>query len=573
MAAGFFCGMARAATWTWTGLGSDDNWSTTNNWRPCGIPASDDATILFFDGTARLVPQQDCYAKCYFGGLVFTNTAGSFQLGGVTNVASLSGFRTWQFSGSFAPFIKVLTTNAVSISGALIAMNGTASAPKTSLVEVASGGLLQVPQICGGLGDVVTKRGDGTLRVCEPADGLRYAITDIDAAPEYRIEAGTVEMGIRTGRCVFGDSQGTNWIASAAHGKCYNTLVVGDGLGCATSSVLRLIGPAAGVIDPDAAVFVNADGLLDFHGVQDWDPAGSPCLSVSNGLVRMGGCSLFVRSGKTLDLRGAARVEGDGTNALMLFDGATNTVDAAGTRAVLAADAALVKATGAAGVVFQVAARTGDVVALDITGHLGAGGAGSHLVKRGAGTMAIADLTHAVRTNRVEEGTLLINGLSRCAASSGAAQWVVLTNATLGGVGTVSNAAVVVQGGTIDPGDAAAGTLTIDSNLVLAAGASLVFDLTCGNSGSGVTNDQLVLRSGVVTGLSCAALRIEVSSSMDVDGQCFRIISGGGNLSGQSFREVSLIGCRGRRADTMIGNGYVDVTIRNPGAGTGLIVR
>ena len=48
---------------------------------------------------------------------------------------------------------------------------------------------------------------------------------------------------------------------------------------------------------------------------------------------------------------------------------------------------------------------------------------------------------------------------------------------------------------------------------------------------------------------------------------------GGGNFTGQSFGAVSLTGCRGRYAEVTVGNGYVDVTIRNLYAGTGLIMR
>ena len=572
---GIGCPVAQGSTWIWTGLGADDNWSTADNWNPSAPPHSDDTTTLIFGGNSRLSPEQDIYGKFLFGGLVFTNTAGAFVLGGTTNVTGLRGVKSWQFSGSQMPFIRVLTTNAVALAGAVIAVDGTASSPKTSVVDVVDGGLLQIPTICGGLGDVVTKRGGGLVRVCETNNGDRYAYNDTSVGPEWRVESGVVEMGVRTDRFLFAnsDSKGTNWARAAYHTKCSNNLIVGDGVGSTTSAVFRLIGSSqTQLMDNNLVVTVNADGLLDFNSVQDWDPAGLFCLSISNGLVRLGGSSLYVRTGRTLELCGGARIDGDGVTAIRFYDGATNLVNGMATCAVLAADAALVRADNAAGVVFYVSGRTGDDVALDVTGHLGAGGAGSHLVKRGAGTMAIGNLTHAIRTNCVEEGTLLIRGLSRCGLPAAGAQWLVASNATLGGAGTISNAAVVVQGGTIDPGDAAAGTLTIESDLVLTPGTTLAFDLTRAVAG-GCAYDQLVVRQGTVTGISNAALRIDVHDRLNVDGQTFRIIAGGGNFTGQAFGAVVLTGAGGgRQALVSMGDGYVDVTIRSTCAGTGIVI-
>lgn len=566
--AGMNCPVARGATWTWTGQGSDDNWSTTNNWTPAGPPSSDNSTTLIFDGRNRLTPEQNLSAAFLFGNLNFTVNAGAFNLCGTTNLLGQSAWRSLQFSGSNTS-LSVLGGGSVLIQGALV----TPSSGATQTITVASNQSLQVPWIIGGLRRVIVKKGGGVLCVYEPADGQYFTEKSANVGPEYRIEDGLVEMGTRTNRYVLASS-GASWTPDPTAVKVSYNLTVGDGIGAATSAVFRLIGPAQSqLIDNNLAITVNADGMLDCNGVQDWDASGALCLSVSNGLVRMGNSSLVVRNGKTLDLQGSARIEGDGDSAIRFYDGATNVVDGLSTCAVLAANAALVQAANAAGVVFQVNGQTGDVAALEVTGHLGAGGAESHLVKRGPGTMVIGSLTHAVRTNRVEEGTLLLNGLSRCGTSGTGAQWLVASNATLGGAGIISNAAVVVQGGTLDPGDAAIATLTIESNLVLAAGSTLVFDLAHPNPVSGCKNDQLVIQKGVVTGLSNATLRIDVHDQEDVDWQRFRIISGGGNYTGQSFRAVALTGRLGRQASVITGDGYVDVAILNSMAGTSVVIR
>jgi hypothetical protein len=563
------CPVLQAGTWTWTGLGADDNWSTANNWIPAGPPHSDDSTTLVFDGDNRLTPAQNLLDSFLFGNLVFATHAGSFQLGGVTNAFGQPAWRSLQFSGS--------NTSLTVSGGGSVTINGALSTPDTAATQtitVASGMLLQVPWIAGGQRRVVVKRGSGLLRVYEPCDGQHYLQNSCNVGPEYSVEDGTVEMGTRADRYVLA-GDGSGWQADPVEVKASYSLAVGDGVGGATSAVFRLVGPSQQLtLDNNLAITVNADGLLDFNGVQDWcrnwdDPFH---LAVSNGQVRLGGSSLYVRNGRTLELRGGARIDGNGTNALRFYDGATNIVDGMTTCAVLAADAALVRADNVAGVVFQVSGHTGDVAALQVTGHLGAGGAGSHLVKRGAGTMAIGDLTHALRTNRVEEGTLLLNGLSRCGSTAAGAQWLVASNATLGGSGIISNAVVIVQGGTLDPGDAAAATLTIESDLVLTPGAALVFDLTRADPASGRVHDQLVIQKGALTGLTNAALQIDIHDQLDVDGQTFRIICGGGDFTGQSFRTVSLTGRNGRRADVTAGSGYVDVTIRNTLAGTGMLV-
>ena len=559
---------AQGGSWTWNGKGANDNWSCADNWTPAGPPASDNASALIFDGQSRTAPCQDLAAGFLFGKLQFATNAGSFHLGGTTNFLGQSAWRSLQFSGSNTS-ISVFGGGQLLIQGALVTPDSAA----TQTIAVAAGMQLQVPWIKGGVRRVVVKKGCGLLRIFEPADGQCYLEKSSTVGPEYRVEDGVVELGTRTNRMVLASS-GNGWRTAPAEVKASYNLTVGDGMGAATSAVFRLMGPPQSqVIDNNLAITVNADGLLDLGGVQDWDPTGACCLLVSNGVVRTASNSVFVRNGRTLELYGNARIEGDGCSAIRFYDGATNQVDGLGTCAVMSASAALIQSANAAGVVFQVTGSTGDVVALEVSGHLGAGGAGSHLVKRGVGTMAIANLTHAVRTNRVENGTLLLNGISRCGSSSTGAQWLVTAHATLGGCGIISNAPVVVQGGAIDPGDAAGGTLTIEQDLALASGSTMIFDLTAVGPGTGRLHDQLVIQKGTLTGLSNATLRIDIHDHLNLDGQTFRIISGGGDLTGQTFQSVLVTGRSGRRAAVYAGNGFVDITVRNARAGTGVMLR
>ena len=315
-----------ASTWTWTGCGADDNWGTPSNWAPAGPPHSDYTTALVFDGSTRLTPAQDLLDAFQFGSLTFAVAAGGFQLGGASNAFGQAAWRSLQFAGSSAS-LSVQGSNNVVIHGALV----TPAAASTQTIAVASGLTLQVPWILGGLHRQVVKKGGGTLRVYEPNDGQRYLQNSCTVGPEYRVEDGTIELGTRVDRYVLA-GDGSGWLADPVEVKASYTLTIGDGEGSAASAVLRLIGPpqqATQLLDNNLSIAVNADGLLDFNGVQDWcrnsdDPLH---LTISNGQVRLGGSSLYVRNGRVLDLRGGARIDGDGATAIRFYDGATNLVD------------------------------------------------------------------------------------------------------------------------------------------------------------------------------------------------------------------------------------------------------
>jgi hypothetical protein len=562
----------RGGTWVWTGAGGDASWSALANWSPASLPASDDSTVVIFTDATRALCEQDAHSRFLFGGLIFSNTVQEFRLGGLTNVAGVSGYKPWQFSGSRAPYLRAATANPVLLDGPLIAVDGNGNSPKTSAVEVVTGGLVQVPFFSGGDGDLIVKLGGGVLRVIEPEDSLRFGHKDVASAPEWRVADGVVELGVRTNRYAFGagDTKGTNWVPASSKQKCGRTLVVGDAQGDTTSAVFRLLHPApVGLLDPSVAVLVAADGLLDLAGAQDWNADADhwPALVVSNGVVRTGGSALNVRNGRILVLQGRARLEGDGASAVRWFDGSTNLVDGLGTGVVVAADGELVPITSGAasraGVVFDVTGGPGGGAALTLTGHLGAGGSSSHLIKRGAGTMVVNNLTHAVRTNRVEAGQLWVNGVARCGVTGGGtAQWRVLTNATLGGTGVLSNALVVVQGGTLQPGgELPGGILTIASNVTLTAGTILKFAIVRA-SGNRPANSQLVVRQGSLQGLAQATLQVTMDEGAEDTGTRYRLIAGGGDYSGQIPAVQFVTAGRAVRTAVLVaGPDFVDVIV------------
>src|SRR5438105_455872 len=80
---GFLAGHCLAApqTFTWTGGGLDNNWSTSRNWLTTETPPPNDGTPnIVFGGRRRLAPLVD--APWSIRSLTFNSTADLFTIGG-----------------------------------------------------------------------------------------------------------------------------------------------------------------------------------------------------------------------------------------------------------------------------------------------------------------------------------------------------------------------------------------------------------------------------------------------------------------------------------------------------------
>jgi len=80
-------GSVKAATVTWNGGGTDNNFSTVFNWVGTVAPVNNDA--LVFDGFSRLAPANDLAPNTTFSGITFASTAGGFTVSG--NAITLGG--------------------------------------------------------------------------------------------------------------------------------------------------------------------------------------------------------------------------------------------------------------------------------------------------------------------------------------------------------------------------------------------------------------------------------------------------------------------------------------------------
>ena len=98
---------ATAATVTWTGGGSDANWSTAGNWNS-GVPNPGDSLIL--DGSAGLTANNDLSIGTAFSGILFPTTAGGFLVGG--NAVDLSGATLLNNSYTLQELDFIVTNNS-----------------------------------------------------------------------------------------------------------------------------------------------------------------------------------------------------------------------------------------------------------------------------------------------------------------------------------------------------------------------------------------------------------------------------------------------------------------------------
>jgi autotransporter-associated beta strand protein len=99
------------------------------------------------------------------------------------------------------------------------------------------------------------------------------------------------------------------------------------------------------------------------------------------------------------------------------------------------------------------------------------------LTKIGAGTLALSGANTYNGTTTVSNGTLLVNNATGSGTGLGS---VIVTNATLGGIGFLNGAVTVYNSGTLAPGtnNVAGGVLTCSGGVTLAAGVTNAFDCT-----------------------------------------------------------------------------------------------
>ncbi|ESJ15165.1 transporter, partial [Cupriavidus sp. HPC(L)] len=129
-------------------------------------------------------------------------------------------------------------------------------------------------------------------------------------------------------------------------------------------------------------------------------------------------------------------------------------------------------------------------------------------------------------TTTVNNGTLLIQGDQSLATGA-----TTVNAGTLGGTGIVGGDVTVASGATLSPGAAAGnpGTLTINGDLALQAGATLDYDFGRANTVGGPLNDLVEVAGDLTLG---GTLNVKTAAGGAFGPGVYRVISYGGNLLG-----------------------------------------
>lgn len=139
-------------------------------------------------------------------------------------------------------------------------------------------------------------------------------------------------------------------------------------------------------------------------------------------------------------------------------------------------------------------------------------GAGFGITKTGNGILALSNTETYDGPTAVSNGTLRVNGQLAAGAVT------VVTNAALGGTGTIGGPVTVLAGGSILPG-ASVGTLTINNNLSIAGNLGIEI-----NKSLGTPNDKVIV-SGTLANTGVGTLAVTNLGSALVQGDSFAIFN------------------------------------------------
>ncbi|HNX36696.1 MAG TPA: autotransporter-associated beta strand repeat-containing protein, partial [Kiritimatiellia bacterium] len=125
----------QAATFTWNGAGTDNNWQTDANWNGGSKPSSDGSAALAFSGGTRTAAANNFDADTGFAGINLLNDASS----GKTAAFTLSGNRV-TLGGNI-----VSTTSSAAITDTLslpLLLNGTRTFTQNNNHHLAISGVI-----------------------------------------------------------------------------------------------------------------------------------------------------------------------------------------------------------------------------------------------------------------------------------------------------------------------------------------------------------------------------------------------------------------------------------------------
>jgi len=239
-----------------------------------------------------------------------------------------------------------------------------------------------------------------------------------------------------------------------------------------------LFGPG-GAINGAASLAINNGGTVQFSGAANGNPIGAGNMPITVNA----GATLAITVGNAMGYSAQANYAG------LTVNGGTLSLSAVQYINTLLLNGGTVSGTGAlqfwypvSGAIncsrnaniftpinFNNSAQTIAVAGgatLSVSGAINTSG----FTKTGAGTLALAGANTYTGTTTVSNGILQVDG------SLAGGAMTVMSGGSLTGVGTINGPVMVQAGGTLAPGDAGIGTLTINNSLTLAGSTVVASD-------------------------------------------------------------------------------------------------
>jgi len=371
--------------------------------------------------------------------------------------------------------------------------------------------------IFSGTGATVSiDNGNGNVR----AAGMQFAVNG------YTLAGGPLELTgadalVRVGDGGAGDAAITATIASALTGSARlikdmgGTLVLtgansytgGTAINGGTLSIASdaNLGAAAGGLSFNGGTLRNT---VAFASGRTVDLVGSGTLFTDAGLVLNGVVS------------GAGSLVKDGAGTLVLTADNTHTGGTTIRTGLLQLGDGGTTGSIAGSIVNNARFAINRSNTLTLAGAISGSG---ELLQTGSGTTILTAANSYTGATQVLAGTLLINGNQ--SAASGLTS--VAANATLGGTGTIGGS-VMLGDGTLAPGAGGAGTLTINGNLVMAAGSRLAVDFGAANAVGNALNDVVNVGGNLTLD---GTLNVGVTPGGSFDIGLYRVANYGGTLT------------------------------------------
>ena len=510
-----------AASFTWTGGGTDGNWSTSANWQN-GVPPSNRDTALVFGGTSQLTSNQNLANGFFLNSLAFNSSAGAFALSGqridfFTNSAGALPTLTQNSAALETINNNLRINNALTVNGTgNLVLGGTIDATSASVTMAGTGTL--------------TLTGTGTF-----GGGLT-------------LQAGTVNLGSATAA-----SSGSTLIFTGG------TLQYSAANQTDYSARFSTAANQAFKIDTNGQNVTFATGLTSSGGSLTKTGAGTLTLtgttSSYGGTNVNGGVLAFnnagaLGSGITLINGGELRATATATldNQPSVYVGTTGTISAA-PNAVLTlmglnlGGRLIVGSSGQTGTVVP---SGGSSIGYQATITVNAG------TLRGDSSGALDRITSFIAGTTVNAGgTLDFNGYS------GTVKYLLGSGSVLTG-GTSANG-VTIQGGSFSGVISGPGTLTKTNNtngpttttLTLTGantytGTTTVREgtLTVGSGGS-LGDTTVNVGAGATFNVTGTGTLTGGTSNLTVDGSATSVATANLNGSGTSYRGAVVVGNTG----------------------------